>query len=642
MKNNAIKKLFALALSALTAFSFVACGGEASSSQDNSSSESVEQEESTFADTNVSLAENRTTAYKIVISGEASTAMVYAANEMQRYIEYSTGAKMEIVKDSTIQSATSADYYISIDRTDLLQNCDVTFEFSELGRDGYKIVRRDNTVYICGGKETGSAFGVYEFLEHQIGYQCYTYDEIDYDTYETLKLKDFGTYVDTPDFAERYMDGMMRVGESDTAWRHRFVDEYGTYDYYTNLGTKTWVGNSGHSLTHFRQSLPKEPVGWFSTNEQPCLTNTDLQQAFADWLITQLKAKPDAYIVGLGHEDSHLAWCKCAPCQQEAGTYKSGYYVRFCNKIIQIIEAWREENCPEREWIYSMFAYSLTTNAPVIENEDGSFSVIDESCKMHEKLYIRLAPSGMCYGHDLYDVNCTINVSTSRSMKTWLALTNNVMVWTYTACYGLYLPFFNNFDTIQSNLRDFKDMGTTNLFIEENSGNNLTSFGYLRCYLYGKLSWDTELNVSELIDNFFINYYKEAEPYMRELFNLYRTYFAAMNVDSDNKLHWKATYVLSDRFSRNLIEQALDILDQAMAVCDKVEDEETAQKLRNRILAESICIRWVKLAAYEDYGYDMSEFDALLAEFERDVIALDVRRVAEATSMADWLASLKK
>ena len=38
----------------------------------------------------------------------------------------------------------------------------------------------------------------------------------------------------------------------------------------------------------------------------------------------------------------------------------------------------------------------------------------------------------------------------------------------------------------------------------------------------------------------------------------------------------------------------------------------------------------------------MSEYDALLAKFERDVIALDVRRVAEATSMADWLASLKK
>lgn len=639
MRKNIFIKTVALLCVCLTLFTCVACN---KGKNNNQNLQKPILQKQTIADTDIFLVENGTSNYKIVISENASTPENYIATELQRYIKYSSGCTLPIIKDN---EQILDDYIISVGRNVKLTQSGISVDFSEVGRDGYKIIRKGNSVYICGGKDTGTSFGVYEFLSWQVGYECYAYDEIYYDKKPSIKLKDFN-YIDVPSFPERHMDGTMRVSEKHTAFRHRFVDEFGTHVEYSNLGSNTWIGHSGHSLTHYRVAIEKNKYDWFNdcffNNEQPCLTNENLINGFAEWLISEAIKKPDGYIIGLGHEDAHLAWCSCTNCRMEVAEYTgSGYFVRFANKIISIIENWRETNCPEREFIYSMFAYSLTTTAPVIENANGKYEVVDESCRPHKKLYIRLAPSGACRAHDMEDLNCTMNLSSDKAIQGWASLTNNLMVWIYSADYGKYLPFYNNFQTIQSHLQYFNKLGCRNIFVEYNSGSNLTSFDYLRSYLFGKLTWNVNRNVDELVDNFFTNYYKDVEPQMRELFDLYMSHNAMLDVTSGYNNHSNGI-TLEDRYNKNIVDKAMAILDDALKTCDKIEDEVLASTLRYRVRMEQICIRYVKLELYEALNYDMDEYNDYLNAFANDVIELGVLRVSEAVSMADYLKNLMK
>ena len=184
MKTKLVNKVVAFILSAFTIFSLTSCKDV---EENNNSSNSSGNE---LGDTNLVLAENGNSSYSIVIDNEASFSEQYAATFLQKYLQLSTGALLPIISDENIASINEGKI-LSIGRNRLLENSGITITENEVSRDGYKIIRKDNAVYICGGGDTGTSFGVYEFLTHQIGFEPYTSDEIYYENKSTLYLKDF-------------------------------------------------------------------------------------------------------------------------------------------------------------------------------------------------------------------------------------------------------------------------------------------------------------------------------------------------------------------------------------------------------------------------------------------------------------------
>ncbi|MBO5480800.1 MAG: DUF4838 domain-containing protein [Clostridia bacterium] len=655
------KKILYMTLALLMSASMgtiAACGGGDSSSEKDSSSSltdsssSVEepQEEPlvpVFEETSIKLADNGVTSYKIVISDQASAAEEYAANELATYLGRATGATFPIVKDNTVSSATSQDYILSVGRNDLLTASGITVDRNEVTRDGYRIVRKDNTVYICGGYDTGTAFGVYEFMNHQVGYEAYTAEEIYYDDSPVVYVRDFD-YTDIPDFADRLIDGLYWA-DANTAYKHRIVNDRESVARYGYGCGADWIPSSGHTLKiivpedKYKEAHPE----WFlatpnapSSNPawaQPCYTSESFITTFIENMKERILAKTDGYIVNIAQEDG-TTWCPCSTCDGERKQYTTtGYMLRFVNKIVTELEKWHQEVCPERKLIYATFSYGNTTDAPL--NDDGQ--LIDESCRPHEKLWIRKATSGMCGYHTLDNPTCTQNRKIVNSMENWLTLTDQYIWWDYAASYSNYLTFFPDFGSIQSFFRAYKEWGVNNLFREYNSGGNVTPFGYLRGYMYSKFMWNTEHDAETLMDNFITHYYKDVAPQMRALLNLLRTHYAVMDATFDGGMHaLPATDLDVRKWPKRIVDQAESICNDALDVIARMEDRTTAAKLRERVLTERLCIYYLKVSNYDNYGYDSADYASFVAQYISDGNEIGITRISEKVSWASHIATL--
>ena len=91
--------------------------------------------------------------YKIVVPKQESSLITIATSEFNKFFSESTGVTLPVVTDDEIKDG---DKYISIGETTVLKETDITYEFDELGRDGYKIVTKGDNLYLIGGGEYGS------------------------------------------------------------------------------------------------------------------------------------------------------------------------------------------------------------------------------------------------------------------------------------------------------------------------------------------------------------------------------------------------------------------------------------------------------------------------------------------------------
>lgn len=618
-------------------------GGSSSSATNSSSSYFPEApvKEDAFEDSTITLCENGTSAYKVVLPTDASTALQWAANELITFVEKATGVRLPIVQESTLAAGvTTAEKLISIGETELFKATGTTVTQAELTTDGYKIINDENTVFICGNTDWGTSFGTLEFLHHQVGYESYTADEIAYEKSDVLMLKNFGTYIDVPAFEARAMDGIANY-DYNTSYRNRIVGFYGSGEARYGGNKKShWIPGPDHTM---QMILPESTYGdFYNPSTQMCFSREDILEAMYENLIRLIEERPEGYIINVGAEDGK-GYCECSTCTEEIAKYKiSGYFVRFMNKLIEKIEAWKKENCPDRYLIYCSFAYGGTLEPPT-EEVNGEYVVLDESCIPHEKLYMKITGSS-CVMHTMDNPNCTQNMNLSKYFYGWNSICPRLMVWDYAANYLCYLPFHNDIDHIQSSYQFYKEMGVINVFTEMNSAGSITSFGFLREYLRGKCMWNPDQNVEELIDNFFAAYYKDTAPLMRRVFDLYRSHFRALDYTSINGHQQISTlvYLNTTLWPRNVVDSARKLLEEALDVCDNMQDQDTASKLRIRVEEELVCLELLQVLFYDEYGYDMNKRAAFIDTFEQKTLAMNITKYREHESMSAFLAGRKK
>ena len=594
-------------------------------------------------DTNTVLAESGASDYKIVIKQDASAADRFSAEELQTYIKLSTGATLPIEEES--DGSSHGDKFLSVGRTTLLSSSGVEVSYDELGRDGFKIVKKGDAVYICGGKESGTAFGVFEFLHDEIGYEPYAADAIYYEKHDKLFLKDFDK-TDKPALPERYMDGTMHTKDVDSSYRYRFVNEIVSPAKYTTYGKDTWVGSAAHALHDLlprKENINAHP-SWYPEGAQICLTNEEMFEAFIAKLEECIAENEKGYRISLGQEDGFTAWCPCEKCKKEWMTYGgTGYWIRFCNKVVERVEKDLKDpeklNQPDRDIQYTAFAYSITFNPPV--NEKGE--LIDESCRPHEKLGIRICTGlQFCHYHNFDDPTCEANAKAYANCKKWLEISDKITCWGYSANYNHYLPFYDNFGMMQREIQLYRDWGCQNLFMEYISGSNMTSFDYLRCYLFGKLCWNPDIDMDKAINDFMEHYYLDVSAEMKDIFRSYRDYMAKQDAAG---IHTGATGGMAQNFqawSRNFVDGMIDKINAVLDKCKSLDDKELGETLYNRVLGERVSIMYAKLLSYEEYGYPMHELESQIDLFESDVIATGTRSHKEGASVQDFISDMRK
>ena len=115
-------------------------------------------------------------------------------------------------------------------------------------------------------------------------------------------------------------------------------------------------------------------------------------------------------------------------------------------------------------------------------------------------------------------------------------------------------------------------------------------FGDLYNYLVGKLMWNTELDMQELIDDFMEHYYKSGAQYMKECLSLIRTYLKEYDVQNNYGLHFQLYDSYQPALStatvwpKRILEQALELVEKASATYDSIENANEREIMKNRVL----------------------------------------------------------
>src|SRR5262245_51318581 len=118
----------------------------------------------------LTLAAKGRSPFQIVVASNAIPSERYAAEELQRYVETITGAKLATVTDS--EPARSAEILLGDNAH--LKRLGLKVEFNELGPEGFVLRTDHNKVIIAGGQPRGTLYGVYTFLEERLGVRWFT------------------------------------------------------------------------------------------------------------------------------------------------------------------------------------------------------------------------------------------------------------------------------------------------------------------------------------------------------------------------------------------------------------------------------------------------------------------------------------
>ena len=596
------------------------------------------------ADTGTVLAENGATDYVVVLPENATKAEETAANLLVSQFKTATNATLPIVSDAG-RTFNKEDKVISVGRTTILEGSDLSVTVDELSYDGYKLKQEGNTMLLCGAEDSGTIYSISDFLREHFGYEVYAANEIYIEKTDKAYLKEIDI-VEIPDFWGRTTDGYFAQNQqlcSAMRLRSKIMTES-----YGNGSRLDWIPGTGHTFTRILKPADyPDNQDWFN-NSQLCLSNDEMFEQFIIQLKKLILENPKAKVINISEADNGSLGNCCDTCKQQKKLYgMSGYLVRFINKVIEEIDEWREAEGIERDFYYTTYAYTTgTIIPPVTMHEDGTFTVFDESCIPHEKLYMRLTPlHPVCYAHSFMDESCAEAYKIGTNINGWRAITDRFFVWDYDCSYRNYFCFHNIYDALQANLQLYKEIGVVNIQRQSTTGSEVRSWGALTGYLTAKLMWDVNEDMSTLMDNFFTNYYKSGAKYMRECFELLRTHCNRLNNERAEGFHFKCYYVIdANDWPIRVLERALELINKATETYEplKTSDPLLYKKLYERTLSESVCIRWMILTNYEFYGDVKSKsYSQQIDVWEDDARAIGASYYGEARSVKNWLDSVR-
>ncbi|MBO5277241.1 MAG: DUF4838 domain-containing protein [Clostridia bacterium] len=636
MLKKKINKIIATVLAAFLSLFAFACKDNTKDENPQGESAAVRgTHERTVSETNVDLVNNGKTDYVIVIGeNENNDAVLFAVDELRQNVFRATGANLETKKDTEI-TYSSDTKVLSLGENVLVAQAGVTYDKTELGASGYVVQTKGNSVFMVGGSGEGTLYAVYGWLKEQFNYEYYAVGEIYIDKdIQVEKLLNVNLK-EKPDFAYR----MSNYGE---AWFDKTVARRSRINYPNNV----WVDFNGTQYHTSFSIVPPEvymeehPDWYASSGEQLCFSRDP--EGLAAVVVERLKEGftqyPDRNIVTFTQQD-HNSWCDCDLCLASYKKYgtDSAVYIKFVNKVAEQIEAWAKEAYPGREILIAMFAYQKTEEAPVVQTENG-YAPADDSVRLRDNVALFYCP---IYANYYYDFNAEENVKEASTLSQWNVLAKNLFTWIYGANFQLYLAPYNNFNSMQNNYRYLYDRGAKYIFDQHQFNQvNGTDWYRLKAYLSNNLQWKIDSDQTQLINNFFDNYYKDASVAMKRLFDAENTWFAyiAEHHGYTGSVSYTAKTLLKEElWPRGVLENWLAMIDDAYKAIEPLKTANPAlhETLEARIKVESIAFRFMQIEMYSIEYQD--QLDDMKEAFKQDCKELGITRYAELHPIEEYL-----
>lgn len=580
-----------------------------------------------------------TTEYQLVVPEKTGSLLGVTVSEFNKFFSEATGLEVSAITDAETQSGGK---YISIGETSLLKQTGISYEYSELGNDGYKIVTKDENIYLIGGSDYGSLYAVYGLLEYLVDFDffyedCYTVRK---NTSE-IPLYDFQV-TEVPDIEMRTTCDGTLSGNVYNLYRMRIRPYEETF---IRVKDKNWAHNSFTFVT----GDSRMNMNWFNNDKtQLCYTAHGIESEYKNMLDACFKnlkvaliENPDQSSVTFSIEDN-TSVCNCDACLKVVEEYGalSASIVLFLNDLNELVRNWfeTEEGSPyARDLKLVFFAYYGYEEAPVTYNKEKQRYEGNNGLAMDEGVYCMLCPLTMDYYRGIYHES---NKAFLDTMEAWGDLADGKLyLWYYSVNFYYYLAPYDDFDSLQENYKCAVDNGTVYLFDERqyNEYGFCTGWSNLKSYLNYKLTWDVDQSVPKLLDQFFEGYFGPGAEDMRKYYDEFRI---LNNYNLDHNELGGQNNVFKDIVDEKYWPK--DILISWIEHCDaaaeklmslEAEDPELYEMYLNNINGEKLAALYLFV---ECYSYNTSEdvLDAYKQEFKEIASELNVFQLSAHDSIS--------
>ena len=628
-----MKKIWALLLSFVCLFSVACNNTEDSSESSSSTSSSAEQVwESTG---NYILKNGQNTGYKIVTPAEMSNDIDTAVSEFNLFFSEATGVTLDVISDLNATWSDTAKY-ISIGQTSIMEDAGV--EIAEgLGTSGTQVVTKDKSLFLTGQTDLGALYAVYDFLHEALNWEYYYIDcySLDKDV-KDLELKAYD-FVNIPDIEYRSTSYGYQVNDPLVANRMRLK-------YYFDPFLVVGSAAVHNSFEYIKGKDQGHEDYWYSTDKrQLCYTArgdeveyTALKQTCFETLKSALIKNKTKTVATLTIQDVNT-FCSCSACVEIKNTYgaNSAAVILFMNDLRALVDEWfaSEDGKPyARDLELLFFAYFSTVEAPVTYNEATDTFTPNNGIHCADGVSVYYAPIEADYTKSPYD---DANKGVYNTMRAWSTVSNKFYLWTYSTMFHNYMVWYDTFNGMQDWYKVANEVNSMYIFDQAQYDvlEGSYAWGNLKSYLNAKLAWDADVNMNELITNWFDNYFGPASDAMFALFKKERvhTNYLINNVPGyaggrsvqnrfDNEKFWPKALLL------DWLEETNNIVDTKLLPLKS--DKEAYDAYYYRIAEERLSILFCLIDFYE-YNTSKEDIEAYKLMLYNDATVIGLERTGE-------------
>ena len=398
---------------------------------------------STFAsphgsNTVLTLAQDGMTDYGIVIAQNADKRIVTASEELAHFLTTMTRAKFEVRRDDSPVS----DFEIVLGETNRKMLEGVPPALRPKTWEGFVILSEGDKLFIIGGQiPRGTLYGVYDFLERELGVRFLAPEVTHVPRRSTLQVAVPDRVFDPPfEFRAHMSPHNARDGYGEWSGRSRINSES------VGWGSVRRIGRQVHSFAFLvppKTYFDKNPemfalIDGERSSRELCLSHPETLRVATekalDWARSAPKDPDIRSIVHLSQNDTGSPGCQCTDCaaaDAEAGTTFTGQLMRFVNKIAREIGR-------ERPDVYvETLAYHRSEYPPA--------NMVAEP-----NVVIWFAPIGLDLGHPLDEQPKHWN-----NLQGWRRVCPRIFIWDYPQGFHDLLAPFPSLWTTARNIQLF-------------------------------------------------------------------------------------------------------------------------------------------------------------------------------------------
>jgi len=553
------------------------------------------------------IVENGKSGYTILLDSDASPSEKHAAQEFQHFLKEMSGCTLSI-------SSSASAKMILVGGGKVLNKLAPGLDIGSLGKEGFVIQTKGPHLVLAGGRQRGTLYAVYTFLEDYLGCRWYSSKVTRIPKKKVIEIPSINvTQKPIPEYRETFysdaFDGDWAARNKSNSHSARLQEKHGGKVRYSHFV------HTFYSLVPPAKYFDEHPE-YFAlvkgrrrrSRAQLCLTNPDVLRIVIEGVKRWIAQDPQADIYSVSQNDC-AGWCECPDCKAIDDREEShmGSLLTFVNRVAEAIE----KEYPDKA--IDTLAYQYTRKPP-------------KTVRPRPNVIIRLCSIECCFSHPLD--SCPKNASFRDDIVGWSKIAPRLYIWDYVTDFANYIMPFPNLDVLQPNIKFFVEHNVKGIFEQGNySGGGGGEMAELRAYLIAKLLWNPDADVQALKRDFLEGYYGKAAKPISEYIDMLHN-----KVKEDN-IH---VNIWAGPNSAYLTEE---ILTKAQALFDKAEKLADSPEIRQRVLVARLPIWYVRIMRH---GLSNSEKLKLLDKFMGVARKKGIDRIREGSPITDWERRLRE